>query len=111
MKTAAIVLSFALSAFPLLAQHSHDHQHQVEKEETQKQIFSSKGIIQAIDTINKKVTIKHEAIAELEWPAMTMRFTFADDSLIKGLENGDSVDFSFFQQGAVSLLRTIEKTK
>jgi Cu(I)/Ag(I) efflux system protein CusF len=109
MKTAVILLSFALSAFPLLAQHSHSHQS--EKKQTQSQIFSSTGIIKTIDTANKKVTIEHEPIAELQWPAMTMRFTFADDSLINGLAEGDNVKFGFVQLGTTSLLRTIEKTK
>lgn len=43
------------------------------------------GVVKAIDAANGKVTIEHEPIAALQWPAMTMRFTFKDPKLVEGL--------------------------
>ncbi|MNC83835.1 periplasmic copper-binding protein [compost metagenome] len=37
--------------------------------------------------------IKHEAIANLKMPAMTMVFVLADPALLKGLQVGDAVGF------------------
>jgi Cu(I)/Ag(I) efflux system protein CusF len=67
------------------------------------------GIVKDIDLTNKKVTISHEAIPEIGWPAMTMRFTFiqADES-INALKVGSHVNFSFVQQGNLSLLKSIK---
>ncbi|EAM8401151.1 copper ABC transporter substrate-binding protein, partial [Salmonella enterica] len=54
-------------------------------------------------------TIAHDAIPAVGWPAMTMRFTFlqADES-ISALKVGSHVDFSFVQQGNISLLKSIK---
>jgi Cu(I)/Ag(I) efflux system protein CusF len=94
-----------LAVFPLSAQHSHSH---TQTKQTQAAEVFSKGVIKAIDLENKKVTIEHESIEALSWPAMTMRFTFEDENLIKNLKTGESVEFSFIQQGVVSLLKSIK---
>ncbi|HDX8377330.1 TPA: copper-binding protein [Aeromonas dhakensis] len=53
----------------------------------------TKGVISRIDTQNDKVGIKHEAIANLKMPAMTMVFLVADPALLKDLQVGDAVRF------------------
>ncbi|OAT26797.1 CusF family cation efflux system protein [Buttiauxella ferragutiae ATCC 51602] len=75
----------------------------------QQQVITAKGIIKDIDVENKKITIAHEAIPAVSWPAMTMRFTFSElDANIKSLNAGDNVNFSFIQQGNISLLQEIK---
>jgi Cu(I)/Ag(I) efflux system protein CusF len=103
IKITTVLCALLLAASPILAQHSHNHA-QVQ----QPQEVFSKGVIKAIDLESKKVTIEHEAIKALSWPAMTMRFSFEDANLIKNLTSGNSVEFSFVQQGAVSLLKSIK---
>ncbi|MDR2100034.1 MAG: copper-binding protein [Campylobacteraceae bacterium] len=99
----AVLAAILLSFFPLSAQYSH---HEV-KTQLPQEIFS-KGIIEAIDLTNKKVTITYESIEALSWPAMTMRFTFEDEELVKNLKVKDSVEFGFIQQGRVSFLKSIK---
>jgi Cu(I)/Ag(I) efflux system protein CusF len=94
-------LALLLTAFPLLAQHSHHGAHSA-------QIFS-KGVVENVDLENKKVTITHEAIEALSWPSMTMRFTFENKDLIQNLKIKDNVEFGFVQQGKISLLKSIKK--
>ena len=53
----------------------------------------TKGVISRIDVQNGKVGIKHEAIANLKMPAMTMVFRVADPALLKDLKVGDAVRF------------------
>ncbi|MBL0654290.1 copper-binding protein [Aeromonas caviae] len=56
-------------------------------------IMMTKGVISRIDAANGKVGIKHEAIANLKMPAMTMVFRVADPALLKDLKVGDAVSF------------------
>lgn len=43
----------------------------------------------------QEVTLNHEAVPALQWPAMEMGFTLAQPGLGKGLKPGDTVRFSF----------------
>lgn len=95
----AVILALFLAS-SLWAQHSHHG--------AQTEVFSQ-GVIESIDLQNAKVTITHEAIEALSWPAMTMRFTFENEDLIKNLKSKDAVEFSFVQQGKISLLKSIKK--
>ncbi len=56
------------------------------------------------------VTIAHGPIASLNWPAMTMQFSFARPELAAGLGVGDSVAFRFRQNGAAYVVEEISKT-
>lgn len=88
------------------------HQHaemSAASEGASEQVITGTGIVKDIDLTNKKVTISHEAIPEIGWPAMTMRFTFIEaDESINALKVGSHVDFSFVQQGNISLLKSIK---
>lgn len=83
--------------------------HQHAEMSAAKQVITGTGIVKDIDLTNKKVTISHEAIPEIGWPAMTMRFTFMQvDESITALKVGSHVNFSFVQQGNLSLLKSIK---
>lgn len=58
------------------------------------QLATSAGIIVAVDPANTSVTIKHQAIPELRWPAMTMTFKLAQPSMLRGLAKGLRVQFA-----------------
>ncbi len=49
------------------------------------------GTVVSIDEANKQVTLSHDAVKELNWPAMTMPFSVADVSLLKGLKSGQHI--------------------
>ncbi len=53
-----------------------------------------KGEVRRIDTENRKITIKHEAIPDLDMAAMTMAFRVADALSIDKLKAGDKIRFS-----------------
>ncbi|MCE1398421.1 cation efflux system protein CusF [Enterobacter sp. ECC-219] len=100
----SIVFSASLQA----EVHSHGEMNAASNEASE-QIIHGKGVVKAVDLTNKKITISHDAIPAIGWPAMTMRFTFiqADES-INALKVGSHVDFSFIQQGNISLLKSIK---
>ena len=60
-------------------------------------VHSATGVVTKVD--KNKVSIKHEAIPSLKWPAMTMAFTAKDQSVIEKLKKGDKVNFEFVQEG------------
>ena len=52
------------------------------------------GEVRRIDTENRKLTIRHEAIPEFEMAAMTMIFGVADTIALDQLKVGDTIRFS-----------------
>lgn len=55
------------------------------------------GTVTAIDAAAGKVTVAHEPVKSLKWPAMTMGFEVKDKEVLRTLEVGNKVRFSFIQ--------------
>lgn len=55
------------------------------------------------------VTIAHEEIKSIGWPAMEMTFTAADPALANGIEAGDRVLFAFTKGEGATTLTSISK--
>jgi len=68
----------------------------------------SVGVVKAIDTAKGTITLQHEAIAAIGWPAMTMPFKVASPELLKHVKVGEKVQFAFRQAGAASTLTSIK---
>ena len=51
-----------------------------------------------MDTKAGTVTLNHEPVATLKWPAMTMDFVLANASLLQGLKPGVPVSFEFVER-------------
>jgi len=102
----------ALSVIFSAGLQAEEHQHgemNVAPDAMSQQVVAGKGVVKEIDLNSKKITISHEAIPALGWPAMTMRFTFINaDESINTLKVGSHVDFTFIQQGNISLLQSIK---
>lgn len=58
----------------------------------------AQGQIESIDATANSVTLKHEAIASLKWPAMTMEFKLANAGLLQGVKAGQAVSFEFVER-------------
>ena len=57
------------------------------------------GTVTKVDREKSRVTIKHAAVATLDWPAMSMTFAVKDRKLMEKLQQGKQVQFQFVQQG------------
>lgn len=91
------------------AEMQHDGHDQMMDMSAKAQVIEGTGVIKLIDMDAKKITIDHQAIPAIGWPAMTMRFTFSEPTeAIKQLKEGEQVNFSFVQQGNLSLLQDIK---
>ena len=66
------------------------------------------GVVKAIDTAKGAITLQHEAIAAIGWPAMTMPFKVASPALLKSVQVGDRVQFTLRPAGAASTLMSIK---
>ncbi|SQI36166.1 Cation efflux system protein CusF precursor [Leminorella richardii] len=66
------------------------------------QVISTQGEVKGIDADAKKLTVAHEPIPSLGWPAMTMRFTYEDPATVKDIKVGDKVKLDFIQRGPLS---------
>lgn len=69
--------------------------------------FSTRGRVVEMDAAS--ITLDHEPVPALKWPAMTMPFQLAQPDLAKGLNAGDAVRFRFKQQGDEHIVTTIER--
>jgi Cu(I)/Ag(I) efflux system membrane fusion protein len=56
------------------------------------------GRVEEIDAKTGAVTLRHEPIASLKWPAMTMEFQLANASLARGLKPGLALAFDFVER-------------
>ena len=57
------------------------------------------GKVEELDAKAGTVTLAHGPIPSLQWPAMSMEFKLANNSLLAGLQPGASVAFEFVERG------------
>lgn len=59
--------------------------------------YSARGRVEGVDADG--MTLSHEAITELAWPAMTMPFNKPSPTAFADVKVGDTVDFEFRKKG------------
>lgn len=84
MKRLALVLAAALLSTAVLAQET---------------AHKARGVVTRVDAAKNRVTIKHDPVASLNWPSMTMGFTVKDKAVLEKLKKDQKIDFEFVQQG------------
>jgi Cu(I)/Ag(I) efflux system periplasmic protein CusF len=70
--------------------------------------YPAVGIVKQVDVTAGKVTISHDAIAGLDWPAMTMSFGVKDKSLFDKLTVDRKVEFTVAKQGAAYVITSVK---
>jgi len=63
------------------------------------QTHQGRGIVEAVDPAKGTVTVEHEAIESLRWPSMVMTLNVQDPAMLKGLKEGDQVEFNLLVKG------------
>lgn len=70
------------------------------------------GKIEQIDADNLTITLAHDAVTELEWPAMTMAFPVAKVQLLNGLSAGQTIDARITaNEGESPIIQVIKPVK
>lgn len=69
-----------------------------------------KGVVRTIDATANTITLSHDPIAEINWPAMTMAFKVTGDAE-EQVEVGDVIEFDLTGEGADYMVTRIEKAE
>lgn len=104
-----LIITLACIAFGVTTMFTYANEAHHPKADVQKSDVV-KGEVVAVDKDASKVKLKHEAIPELDWPAMTMFFSVADKLQLDDLKAGDQVKFEFVRKEGGALLITQIKT-
>ena len=67
--------------------------------------------VRKIDLENKKITLKHGEIKNLDMPGMTMVFQVKDAAMLDGLKTGDKVQFTADKVNGSYTVMRIEMAK
>ena len=69
------------------------------------------GEIRKVDMDNKKITIKHGEIKNLDMPGMTMVFQVKDPAMLTTVKTGDKVRFKAEKSGGAMVVTEIQPAK
>lgn len=69
-------------------------------------VHKGTGVVTNVE--KAKVTIKHEPIASLNWPSMTMAFGVKDKAMLDKVSKDKKVEFEFVQQGEQFVITSIK---
>lgn len=104
MKKAALpslVLALFMPAMAALAQPKMDDMKGMDMAKkpaaTAPVVHKAMGTVKKVDAKGGVVTLAHEPIKSLNWPAMTMGFKVKDKMLLDKLTDGKKVEFEFTQ--------------
>ena len=62
-----------------------------------KKIHHGIGIVRKVDVENGRITIAHEPIPSIQWPAMTMTFAVQNGKLLDQITVGEKIKFDLVQ--------------
>ena len=78
------------------------------KNKTSEATHSGTGVVKSVDAATGSITLAHEPIRTLNWPAMTMAFKVKDKSLLDKAKPGDKVQFTVVQSGKDYVVTSIK---
>jgi Cu(I)/Ag(I) efflux system protein CusF len=112
MKRIAVIVAATLLAGSAFAQmkgmEMKDMDMKSEKKAAKGTVHKATGVVTKVDPNAGKVTIKHEPVQSMKWPAMSMAFTVKDKALLEKLAKDKKVDFEFVQQGRDYVLTSVK---
>ncbi|QEY52676.1 efflux RND transporter periplasmic adaptor subunit [Legionella longbeachae] len=80
-----------------------------EAQSQQENIIQGRGAIQSIELTKGVITLRHEAIAELGWPAMSMDFLVSKEIDLHHFKVKDKVVFSLKKEGQQFVIVNLSK--
>jgi Cu/Ag efflux protein CusF len=57
------------------------------------------GMVKSVDAKKGTVTLDHEPVASMNWPAMTMTFKAKDKKMLEGVKPGQKIEVDFEAKG------------
>ena len=112
MLTAIAAATIALAGAPAHAQGASGHAaHAPVPSAKSAPAAMSEGEVRKVDKEQRKITLKHGPIANLDMPPMTMVFRAADPAMVERVKAGDKVRFSAEKVGGEYTVTRIEPAK
>lgn len=71
-------------------------------------VHQAVAVVRKADSAKGSVTLAHEAIASLKWPAMTMNFVVRDTKLFDKLAVGSKVNVEFMVEGSDYIVTAVK---
>ncbi|WP_431273212.1 copper-binding protein [Variovorax ureilyticus] len=114
---ATIVLALALPASSVFAQQKKDDMNGMEMKgmdmskkpaASHQTIHTAKGVVKKIDAKAGMVTVAHEPVPSMNWPAMTMDFKVKDKALLDKFADGQNVEFEFAKEGKLYIVKSVK---
>jgi Cu/Ag efflux protein CusF len=69
----------------------------------------STGTVTAVDASAGTISLDHEPIPAISWPAMSMQFRAEDPAILQGIAAGDHVTFELKSASETSTIIMVEK--
>lgn len=105
-----IIMTACLTMFTSALSHAMDdtnkHDHMSEKI-TQ---IKGQGSVVSVNVGKRSILLKHDPIAVLDWPAMTMSFKVGSKVNLEGFNKGDKVQFMLNKESDEYLISDIKKS-
>ena len=105
------------AAFTGVAQAQSGHDHHAASDAAATKVAQAapaemtEGEVRKIDPENKKITLKHGPIKNLDMPSMTMVFQVTDPALLGKVKLGDKVRFTATNPGGKLTITEIQPVK
>lgn len=71
--------------------------------------ISSTGTVTAVDATAGTISLNHEAIPAISWPAMSMQFRAENPAMLQGIAVGDHVTFELKSASETSIITMVQK--
>ncbi len=71
----------------------------------------TQGEVRKVDKENKKITLKHGEIKNLDMPSMTMVFQVKDPAMLDAVKQGDKVEFKAEKAAGALVITDIQVAK
>ena len=107
----ALAVSLGLQAQTSAADHASHHSAEASAAAPQAAVTLTAGEVRRIDLAQKKVTLRHGPIVNLDMPAMTMVFNVKDAAMLGKLKAGDKIRFTAVNEGGKYIVTTIEAAR
>ena len=112
MKTPTVMMfALALAAAPLAASAHDAHPKTPAAAAASGASAMTPGVVRKVDKETAKVTIQHEAIQNLDMPAMTMVFRVKDAEMLDQINAGDKIRFDAEKIGGQFTVIRVEPAK
>lgn len=66
------------------------------------------GTVKSVDAAKRTVTVDHQPVATMNWPAMAMTFKAKDKKMLEQFKPGAKVEFYFQERGKDYVITKVE---